>query len=292
MSPRGLALLQCIAGIGTLTAMDALVKWLAQSNAVELVALGRYASGTILALAVWQAQRRPRLKGSLGLHVLRGVFVAVCAFSFFTSVHILPLAQTLTIAFVAPLIVPAIARIFLKEALQPRSIVAIGIGFVGVLVAVQGGDEGGDARLLGIATAIFAAVTYAASAVMLRALAGRDSATVITLVASVVPCLLFSPVAFSAKPPDLTSLIGFAGLGILGNIGMQLLARAYTSLESQTSAVMEFTALPWAALLGFFIFGDAVRTQTLIGATIILAAVLLASRPASKVRPADPQSSP
>ncbi len=55
---------------------------------------------------------------------------------------------------------------------------------------------------------------------------------------------------------------------------------------------MEFTALPWAALLGFFIFGDGVRPQTLLGAAIILAAVLLASRPEAKVRPADRQSSP
>jgi len=78
MSPRGLALLQCIAGIGALTAMDALVKWLAQINPVELITLGRHASGTLIAIAVWQVQRRPAVnRAALPLHFARGAIITV-----------------------------------------------------------------------------------------------------------------------------------------------------------------------------------------------------------------------
>jgi S-adenosylmethionine uptake transporter len=280
MQPRTLALAQCIAGIGALAAMDGLVKWLAQSNTVELVTLARYASGSLIALAVWQAQRRPARTGSIPLHLGRGVLIACSAFSFFTAIDILPLAEALTIAFVAPLVVPLMARLFLGETLRPRAMAAGLIGFAGVLVSVHGGEAGGESRLLGIAAAIFAALTYAGSAILLRALAGRETATMITLIGSLVPLALLSPVALVSAPPDLASLLGFAGLGLLGNIGMQLLARAYAQLEAQVSAVMEFTALPWAAILGYALFGDGVRLETWAGAAIILGAVWLASRPA------------
>jgi hypothetical protein len=42
--------------------------------------------------------------------------------------------------------------------------------------------------------------------------------------------------------------IGLAVLaGLLGNLGIQLLAPAYAEAEAQALGVLEFTALPWAA---------------------------------------------
>lgn len=292
MTPRSRALLQCITGIGALTAMDALAKWLAQTNAIEMVTLGRHASGLIIALAVWQVQRRPSInRAALPLHFARGFVITASGLSFFYAIDKLPLAEALTISFVAPLLIPLLARLFLGERMRPTALLATAIGFAGVLVSVQGASESSYERSLAVAAAVFAAITYAGSAIILRALAGREGATVITLLGSIVPLILLSPALYFHGTPAPISLLGFVGLGLLGNIGMQFLARAYARLESQVSAVMEFTALPWAALLGFFIFGDGVRVQTLLGAAIILAAVLLASRPETKLRPVDPQSS-
>ncbi|WP_416908901.1 MAG: DMT family transporter [Polymorphobacter sp.] len=293
MSPRALALLQCITGIGALTLMDALVKWLAQTIPTELITFGRHAAGTVIALAVWQMQRRPAInRAAMRLHFARGALITLSGLTFFYAIDKLPLAEALTIAFVAPLMIPPLARLFLGERIRRAALTASLIGFAGVLVAVQGAPDQAESRTLAIIAALFAATTYAGSAIVLRALAGQERATAITLLGSVVPLLLLSPVLLFHGPPGPVGLLGFVGLGILGNIGMQLLARAYAALESQVSAVMEFTALPWAALLGFLLFGDGVRLETLAGAAIILAAVLIASRPEPSVRPADPQSSP
>lgn len=293
MSPRALALLQCIAGIGALTAMDAMVKWLSLIHSVPLVTFARYASGAALALLVWQAQRRPPItRAMLPAHLLRGSLIAVMALCFFFAISHLPLAEALTLTFIAPLLVPPMARLILGEAMQPRAALAGLIGFAGVLITVQGAPSFSGERLLATIAAVVAAVLYAATAIILRARAGRDGATVITLLAALVPAVLLSPIAIGAPPPSLPTLAAFAGLGLIGNIGVQLLARAYTHLEAQVSAVMEFTGLPWAALFGFFIFGEGVRPQVWAGAAVILAACLLASRPAKKLSPARPQSSP
>jgi S-adenosylmethionine uptake transporter len=67
--------------------------------------------------------------------------------------------------------------------------------------------------------------------------------------------------------------LGLAVLaGLLGNLGIQLLARAYAGAEAQVLGVLEFTALPWAALFGWLFFDQAVRPQVWLGALVIFAA--------------------
>lgn len=276
---NSMALLQCTAGIGALCLMDAIVKHLAASVDVSMITLGRYVAGTILALAVWQWQGRPTLtRAMLPLHLVRGALIAGMAFAFYWSLKTLPLAEAITLSFIAPLLVPPMASMLLGETMQPRMLAAAALGFVGVLVTVQGAPSFDGDRLLALVAVLGAAVAYAATSVILRARAATDGATIVTLMGSAIPMVLLAPVAIGASVPDLPTLGWFALLGLVGNIGVQLLSRAYALVEAQTLAVMEFTALPWAALYGWLFFAEPVRLQVWAGAAIILAACLWVSR--------------
>jgi S-adenosylmethionine uptake transporter len=279
---RPTALLQCAAGIGTLCLMDVMVKYLAATVEVPVITLARYTTGTILAAAVWVVQGRPPLaRAQWPVHLLRGALIAAMAFSFYWSLTRLPLAEAITLSFIAPLLVPPLAALFLKEKMQPRALAAGALGFAGVLVTAQGAPSFDGDRLLALAAVLFAAVAYAASAVLLRARAASDGATLVTLMGALVPMLLLSPIAIGAAAPDLPTIGWFVVMGLVGNIGMQFLTRAYARIEAQTLAVMEFTALPWAALFGWIFFAEPVRLQVWAGAAIILAACLWAGRTAA-----------
>jgi len=103
--------------------------------------------------------------------------------------------------------------------------------------------------------------------------------------------VLLSPAAIGAPQPT-ASALGLAVLaGLLGNVGIQLLARAYAAAEAQALGVLEFTALPWAALFGFLFFGEAVRPQVWLGATVIFAACVWVGR-AGRQRPGELPISP
>ncbi len=277
---RPIAFTQYAAGVGTLCVMDAIVKYLTADHAVPVVTLGRYVTGTMIALTVWQLQSRPALtRAMLPVHLLRGVLLATMALAFYWSLTQLPLAETITLSFTAPLLVPLFASLMLGERMQPRYVAAGALGFVGVLVTAQGAPSFSGDRLLGLAAVLYAAVAYAACSVLLRARAAADGSTVITLMGAAVPMLLLSPVAIGAPTPDLSTILWFISLGLVGNIGIQLLAKAYARLEAQALAVVEFTALPWAALFGWVFFQEPVRPQVWAGAAIILAACVWASRP-------------
>lgn len=275
---RPTALLQCAAGIGGLCLMDAVVKHLAATTPIPVITLGRYVTGTMLALAVWQLQGRPAVTRSMmPLHLLRGALIASMAFTFYWSLKTLPLAEAITLSFIAPLLVPPLAALVLGEKMQPRFLAAGALGFAGVLVTVQGAQRFDGDRLVALGAVLYAAVAYAGSAVLLRARAG-DGATIVTLMGALIPMIILSPVAIGAAPVDLTTVGWLIAMGAIGNVGMQLLSRAYACIEAQVLAVMEFTALGWAALFGWIFFAEPVRPQIWAGALVILIACLWAGR--------------
>lgn len=274
------AILLVLAGIGAMCVLDACIKYLALRHGAPVTTFARYASGTVFALAVWQWQGRPWVApGGLRANVLRGTLIAAMALAFFWSITRLPLALVLTLTFVGPLAVPFMAALALKEPVQPRYFAAGVLGFIGVLVTVGGMPSLSSGELLAAGAAVLAAFLYAATAVILRSRAAADGATVITLLAAVVPMLLLSPTLIGLPAlPTRFDLGLMLATGLIGNIGVQLMARGYVHLQAQVSAVLEYSALPWAALLGWLVFDEAVAATTVLGAVIIAGACLWAAR--------------
>jgi len=270
-SPRPFLL--AAAGIASLCALDAAVKELTRWYPVAYAVLGRYVFGTAFALVVWGWQGRPRLTAEmLPAHLLRGCLITVTAFLFFFGLTRLGLAEAITLSFVAPLLIPPLAHLFLGERMRGPVVLAACMGFAGVLLTVQGAPRFDGDRALALAAILGAALTYALAAIVMRARAAKDGSTLLTLTSAVIPMVLLSPSAVGAPLPTWWAL-GVAVLaGLLGNLGIQLLARAYAAAEAQALGVLEFTALPWAALFGWLFFDQAVRPQVWLGALVIFAA--------------------
>ena len=270
-SPRPFVL--AIAGIAALCGLDAAVTALTRSYPVAYAVLGRYVFGTAFALAVWWWQGRPRLtRDMLPAHVLRGTLITATAFLFFFALTRLGMAEAITLSFVAPLLIPPLGHLLLGEKIRQRVVWAALVGFGGVLVTVQGAPRFDGQRALALAAVLAAALTYALAAIVMRARAAKDGSTLLTLTSAVIPMVLLSPAAVGAPWPSWWAL-GLAVLaGLLGNVGIQLLARAYAGAEAQVLGVLEFTALPWAALFGWLFFDQAVRPQVWLGALVIFAA--------------------
>ncbi len=274
------------AGVALFCVMDALMKHLVASYPVAMATFWRYLFALPFILLFWWHEGRPPVtREMLPVHALRGLFIAASAFLFFWSLKVLPLAEAVTIAFAAPLMIPWLAALFLRERLAARSVVAGLIGFGGVLVAAGGGGlaDGTPSveRWWGIGAALAAAFTYALHIVLMRLRAARDGPGLISLLGAVMPALYVLPVVgLSGGPwtPDLADLGWFAAAGLAGALALQLIARAYAQVEAQRLAPFEYTALLWAALIGWFAFGEPVRAATWAGAAIIAAACLWDAR--------------
>lgn len=270
------ALAYGVAAIALLCAMDGVIKHLVATNDALIVTLGRYFFGALFALVIWLRSGRPRLTRDMWkAHAARGVVIAISASLFFWCVSVLPLAELITICFIAPLLVPFVARAVLGEKLRRRSLIAGVVGFGGVIVASLGGDIGDidRTRMLGIAGAVGSAVTYALSITLLRGRAGKDGPAVIGVLSSVIPgAIVAGPALLTGALPPAGDFPAFLLLGAFAAAGMWFFARAYALAEAQVLAPLEYTALLWAALIGFFFFAEIPRPQVYFGAIIIIAA--------------------
>lgn len=266
-------------GVFLFCVMDVILKHALQTYPVVMANAWRYMFAAFFTLLLWWRAGRPRITAEmLPLHLARGVVIAASAVTFFFAVTRLTLAETITIFFVAPLLVPPLAAVLLKERMEARSVVASVIGFAGVVVA--GATATGTVspeRVQGIGSALLSALTYALATILLRARAERDDATAVSLLGALVPALVL--LAAMALPgwrgpvrPDTGDLPAFAAAGLCGALSLWLFARAFATQEAQHLVPFEYSALPWLALFGFLFFDEQLAWRTLAGAALIILA--------------------
>lgn len=259
--------------------MDAAAKHLAADHATVTVAFGRYLFGAFVGLAIWLSAGRPRISMEMWrTHATRGVVIAGAGFTFFYGLGVLPLADAIVLAYLAPLLTPFAAWVMLGERVRPAGFAAGLIGFAG---AVIGASAQSDAarhpdHWWGVAAIITSAVLYAVAVAQLRARAGRDGAAVIGLLQAFIPACVMAPFALTLAPmPDAAALPIFALVGVLGAGGWFFLIKAYARAEAQRLAPIEFTSLAWAALLGAAMFGERPTVEVFVAAALIVLACLI-----------------
>ena len=250
----------------------------------------------IFAVSVWRSLANLGLAGSLYLprrlpwprratlriHIVRSVVVMVMALLFFWGIGRVPLAQAISLTFIAPLIALILAALFLHEQIGRRSIIGSMAAFAGVIVIVlgQARAELGREVLIGSAAIIGSALCYAVNIVMMRqqALAAKpleinffQSLTIAILWLAAIPFL-----GLPEWPAADTGLVIVASL--MSTAGGLLFSFAYARAEASYLAITEYSAFLWASALGWIIFSEPVSVYTVAGAVLIVGGCLVAAR--------------
>lgn len=279
---RSGALLRAAGAIFVLSLMDAVIKHLAARYPVFQVTFLRFAFGLLVALGALAAAR-PGLpsRETVIANAGRAALAVVTATTFFFALSELPLAEALVLTFLSPLFVALFGALMLGERPDRRILAALVAGFAGVLVVASDQlGEGGPARsLAGVAAALVSAVCYAFGLVLLRARAQRDPMTYIVFFQNLGPALILAAPAYAVwRAPSSADLALFALIGLLGVGGHFLLTSAFARAAAARLAALEYTALIWAALLGYLFFAEIPTLGTAVGAVLIVAGAIVASR--------------
>jgi drug/metabolite transporter (DMT)-like permease len=202
------------------------------------------------------------------LQILRASLSIPMVWCFFTGLKSLPLAEAITIAFVAPLFITILSRPILGEQIGTQRWMAVAVGFVGVLVALRPGFGGfGTGALL----VIISAFSYALSMVLLRRFSGQEPTHNIffygSIGAFVVAGFNSVPIWLAPDPADWGLLLL---VGIWGVFGGYAVIRAYRLGEASMLAPLEYTALIWSIMFDFWLFDLTPVLAVLIGAGIVI----------------------
>jgi drug/metabolite transporter (DMT)-like permease len=283
-SQRGILLM--VAAIGVFVLMDSIAKYLSQWYPVPGLVWARYLINLAILLA-WFAARGElgRIRTARpGIQLARGFLLAAATLIYFTSLRVLPLADAAAISFVLPLFVAVLAVPMLGERLDMSRTVAVFAGLLGALLIVRpGSDLFTWYALLPVAMALCNALYQ----ILTRKVAGVEHPLTSLIWGAIVGAVLLSLVApFDWQTPQSASHWALlCVIGLLASVGHYLLIRAYDYANATLLAPYTYTAIVWAVLLGFVMFGNLPDGWTVAGmAVIVFSGLFLAGHQRLAVR--------
>ena len=278
-----------LVAVGSFSLMDAGMKALSASYPPLQVAALRALSSLPL-IIIWIALTggfRQLAHVRFGLHLLRGALGIVMLASFIYAVSHLPLSESYSIFFVAPLLITAFAALILKERVDWQRWAAIFAGLCGVLIVLKpAGDR--VITLAGLAVLI-CAVSYALSAITVRILGRTDSTqSMVFWVMAMVAAgagLLALPGWRGIQPEDWLVIFG---VGLAGGVGQWAITEAFRIGESSFIAPFEYTALAWGVGLDWLVWRTLPGSRAILGAAVIIASGIYLFRRERKGRREEP----
>ena len=254
---------------------------------------------SIVALAIlWGVARatgavlRPRRPG----HVMaRSLLNTTAMVIYFGCLGLMPIAQVVAGLYTAPLFVVIFSWLFWGEGVGPRRIVAVLIGFAGILLVIRP-DQSGLTMLS--ALPVLSGAAYALGNMVTRRWCADEGT--LTLLAGFFGCMMIvgavgCAVIAVVQPAVAAGADGFitrgwvwpAGIfglmvvvqGVGSLIGVGLSIRAYQIADATLVAVFENTLLAFATLWAFLLWGEWPDAVALLGLGLIaLAGVIIAIR--------------
>ena len=214
------------------------------------------------------------------LFFVRGFFGAIGMLAGFTCLTLIPLAQATAISFAQPIFITIGATIFLGEIIKVRRIVAIVIGFIGMLIIVQ---PGVNSFSFGIMLAIIAALAHSLNALIVKKLTLTETpqAIITWMVIILIPITLI-PALVVWKWPSFETWLYLWGIAIVGSLAHFLRTKSYSMADITSLQPIEFIKLPIIALLGWIIFSEIPGTWTWVGGLIIFISTIYISHREAK----------
>jgi len=263
-----------VAGGLFITLNDAVLKWMAGDYPVGQIMFVRGLFVFIpISFLVWRAGGLQTLRAVRpAAHVVRCLLVITGTFLFISGLRYLPLADAITITFAGPLFITALAVPFLGETVGWRRWLAVGVGFIGVMIIVRPGTE---ITQLAALLPLGASLTGAFRDILTRYMSARESSVSMLFYTSLGVTLAGGATFVSGwQAMGVNDLALLALSGLLMGSAHFLMIETYRFAEAAFVAPFKYVSMIWAVILGFVFWGDLPDQWTLSGAAIVIASGL------------------
>lgn len=253
--------------------MNGFAKLMSRDYSSEQVVWARTVSHLVFALALvvprhgWRIvhTRRP------GVQLMRSLLLIGSTFLFFSAIRFVPIAQAASISFIAPLIVVLLAGPMLGERILLSRVVAVTVGFLGVLVVIRPGAAVFQWASLLI---VGSAACFAVYQILTRRVAGIDRPETSVVYSALVGSVLMSLVVPFAwrTPASWTDVALLGSLGVIGGLGHYCVARAMTYAAANLLSPFQYWQMVGSVIVGWWLFSEMPDAWTWVGSALIIGA--------------------
>jgi drug/metabolite transporter (DMT)-like permease len=220
------------------------------------------------------------------VHVVRSTFNFVGMVMWFWALAHIELAKGIAIHFTMPLFIVLFAVIFLRERIGLYRLIAMLVGFGGVLIILRPGAL--DTGLPELAI-LSSAALYGGAVVFLKKVVADETPAAVTFYTNLfmaLGCLV--PTVILWAPLTAADILPVLGLSVCGLFAPFMVAVALRKADASMIAAFDFLRLPFTALFGFLLFAEVPDEFVWLGAAVIFASTyFIARREAKKQTPAN-----
>lgn len=252
--------------------MNVLIKKVSNLPAMEIVFFRCFVSMLFCFYII--AQDKVDWKGSnRKLLLARGIFGTIAVYTFFVTLHNIPLGTAVTIQYLSPIFTTIIAIFLLKEKVKPLQWIFFLLSFTGVLVI-----KGFDSRisltmlLIGIISALSSGFAYN----MVRSLKEKEHTMVVVLHFQLIGTIVgLAFTLFNWQTPTAMELFYLIMIGVCTQVGQVQLTKALQQEKIANVTIFNYLGILYALGAGFVFFGEHYDGLALWGIALVIGGVLL-----------------
>jgi drug/metabolite transporter (DMT)-like permease len=234
----------------------------------EILAFQNGGACLLMLPLAWKAREAIR-RDSLIWGVARACTWFAATLLFFQATQTVPMPQAITLTFAVPLLTTILAVVFLKERLRWRRVVALVVGFIGVVIVLHPWTENFNPAAFGV---LGASALWSVTDILIKGQKRVDSPALATFLFCGASFLMALPFAvMQGVMPEGNNLLWLLLLGGLAAANISTVFLSFRYAELSLLMPFMFTELLFVALLAWLVFDEALTTHTVIGGLVITA---------------------
>jgi drug/metabolite transporter (DMT)-like permease len=233
----------------------------------------------LLFILPWVWYRRPPggvKTACLQIHLIRSVAGLAAMYCFFYAVAHIKLSEAFLLASTAPLFIPLIAYLWIREPVPKKIRGVIVIGFVGIVLILKPGfGIFQPVAVVGLGAGLFAALAM----VSIRRMSASEPTLRIVFYFTLLGTLISGvPLAWSWQSPDPKIWWFLVLIGLLAAVGQFLLTKGYGLAPAAQVGPFTYMNILFAVLFGWLFWEELLDAWTWIGAFLICTAGVVAAQ--------------
>lgn len=249
---------------------DAVVKWLVmgEMHPLQLLAVRTWITLLLFGFLLRSHGREKVISRRWKPQLARGLVGSMAPVFFFLALRNMPLAEATALFFCSTFIMVMLSAFFLHEKVGIHRWLAVFIGFSGILLITRPGTDLFRIEALYV---VLAGLFYSIMVVSGRWLSRSDSTLSLVFyfnLALLIVSTVGLPWVWQPQPGQFwmaTAVV--AVLNFLAHLGI---AQAFKTAPVAVIAPFEYSAMVWATLIGFLVWGDLPDMLSFIGIFIII----------------------
>ena len=264
-----LAILYMIASVACFSIMDIIVKYLKDAPFGQVLFMRFFFGMVPIFLLIpkekiftFYKTQRP------GLHAWRASWGAVAIIALFIGLRNVELADCISLTFLGPVFVTILSALFLGEKIRARRISAIILGIIGGVIIIKPTFQ--EFNYFYFMPIIFA-FGFAQVALSIKSLSKTEPNYLIAFYFSLLSMIIgLATIVNGWVWPTLYEAFLFIVLGLAGGYANILLTQSLRMADTGLVTPIKYLSLVFAATAGYFLFGETLKINTLVGALFIV----------------------